>query len=249
MTSRHQNTNSREAARRTTRTVALERMKKAQFRVAAKHIVIFSVTSILCFNDVFYQFSIYFGAKSLSNVDAVDSTKKALLYSSISKVLSAFIVGYFGFTRNRRQVMLFSHSICMIIYSIICVSFFLENLVISRFCLIIAPVTTVGIFSVNYIYANDVCSPSLFAVNHFLVRGIPAVYGLILPLFLRFEELSYKQVGFRLLFLVGLGWVSFGWLYWNMLETRELLKQEIYKRLGLMKQDTEEDDAIMVDGL
>ena len=173
------------------------------------HIALFSLTSMMCFNDAFYQFSLYFGAKSLDDKQAVESTKEWLLFSTICKAISCFIVGAMGLSKRRRATLLTSHALSLIFISMICVSFFVEDLSLSRIAVGFAPISTAGLYTVNYIYANDVCPPSLFSINHLLVRGTPTVYGLLLPLFLDFEGLSYQGVALRLLLLVTIGWLCF----------------------------------------
>ena len=195
------------------------------------HIIVFSVTSILSFNETFYQFSVYYGANNLNNKYAVTRTKQFVLYSSIMKLVSCFIIGGLNWTKKRKASLIISHLSTLVLLTAIAFGYYIENLEIGRYCLVLAPITTVGLYSVNDIYSNDLCPPSLYSINHMLVRGIPSLFALLVPLYIHFEILSYQEVAIRLMSLVLVGVVCFIWLAVKMIETDGLDRKVIRARL------------------
>ena len=193
----------------------------------AIHILIFAVASMLSFNETVYQFSIYYGAKSLNDKQAVKATKNWLIVASITKAVSCFIIGFWAFTKHRRLTLLTSHFLSLLFIALIGLSFFIQDLRLSRLVLAMFPMTTSGVYTVNFLYANDVCRPALFSLNQFINRGLPGLFGILIPVFLRFEELSYQQVAYRIWGLVAVGLCCFVWLYFFMIETSGLSKLEI----------------------
>ena len=196
----------------------------------AVHIIIFSITSMLCFHESLYEYSIYYGAKELNEVEAVTETKKYLIASSFTKMVTCFVVGFWALTRYRRLALLLSHSATLVCLALIGLAFYMENLKLSRMIVAIFPIGTVGLYTTNFIYANDICPPSLFALNHFLVRGVPMLFGIVLlPYYLKFEELSYQEVAWRIFGLVGVGLVSLAWLFFYMVESSEVSRVQVYR--------------------
>ena len=201
------------------------------YRTEAVHIILFTVASMLSFHDTYYLFAVYYGSKNLTNKAAVSKSKHFILFGSVTKILSCFVVGVLNWTKKRKLCLLACHLATLVLLTAIAYAFYIEDLTIARYCLVIFPLFTVGIFSVNDIYSNDVCPPSLYTINHMLVRGLSAVFGLLIPLYIHFEILSYQGVALRLFSLVFVGVVCFGWLSFFMIETDGLNKIAIRKRL------------------
>ena len=214
------------------------------------HIVIFSIASMLCFHETIYTYSIYYGAKELNRVEAVKETKKYLIAAGVTKMVSCFVVGFWALTRHRRLALLLSHFATLFFLALIGVAFFIENLRLSRIVLAIFPIGTAGLYATNIIYANDICPPSLFALNHFLVRGVPILFGaFLLPYYLKFEQLSYQEVAWRIFGLVAIGLVCFVWLLNYMVESSEISRVDVFRyfrggKLATQKK-FEEDDLFL----
>ena len=96
------------------------------------------------------------------------------------------VVG-FNFTKKRKTSLVLSHLGSLILLAGIAFGYYIKNLEIARYCLLFAPITTIGIYSVNDIYSNDICPPSLYAINHMLVRAVPSLFSLLVPLYIHFE--------------------------------------------------------------
>ena len=201
------------------------------YRAEAVHIIVFTTASMLAFHDTYYLFSVYYGSKNLSDKEAVSTTKHFLVFASITKVVSSFLVGIFNWSKKRKLCLLISHLGTVTLLAIVAYAFYVENLEISRYCLVFFPLFTAGICSVNDIYSNDVGPPSLYAINHMIVRGASAIFGLLIPLYIHFEILSFQAVAIRLVSLVVIGVFCFFWLLFNMIETDGLNKRVIRAKL------------------
>ena len=139
--------------------------------------------------------------------------------------------------------MLASHFSSLFLLGLVAVAFYIEDLRLSRMVMVIFPVTTIGIYSVNYIYANDVCPPSMFSINHFLVRLMPMVFGLIPSIFIRFEDLGYKEVAMRLFGMIFIGFLAFLWLAVFMVETDGMTKRDVFYYFRGMGRSLDRDDG------
>ena len=201
------------------------------YRVEITHVVIFTLTSMLSFHDLFYQFSVYLGAKNLSNQKAVEVTKQFLVYGSAGKIISCFVAGGLNLTRKRKLCLVLCHLVTLILLGLITYGYYIEDLTINRYCLALGPVFTVGLYSVNDIYSNDICPPSLFSINHTLVRGVSAVFGMLIPYYIHFEIYTYRKIALRLLSLIIIGAVCLLWLVVRMIETDGMEKKAIRKKL------------------
>ena len=119
----------------------------------------------------------------------------------------------------------------LLLLELITYGYYIEDLTINRYSLVLCPVFTVGLYSVNDIYSNDICPPSLFSINHTLVRAVAAVLGIVIPFYIHFEIFTYRKIALRLLSLVIIGVISLLWLVVRMVETDGMEKKAIGKKL------------------
>lgn len=219
-----------------------------KFRFEAFHIIMVASCGLLGYSEAYTEFSVYIGAKSMKDKVEVKKAQKSVIIYSIGKIFITIFVACFKLIKFRKVSMLICHGICQLSLILICYGYFTENLFFARLGVIIATIFGVVIFSIIYLYANDICPPSIFAVTGFTKRIMGGIFGVVFPWILKFETNSFYEIGVRLLGFLVVGLIGFFTLWIWMYESFGLSKTMVYERLRGIKRNDNESFPLVQDG-
>lgn len=211
----------------------LKRFFKAvvKFRQEVFHLFICSVSVMLCYSEAYSEFSLYFGSKSMENLEEVEASKETVIIYSIGQIIVLFLVGLTGVLKKRKTVVIVSLVSGQIALGVISFGYFTHQLKYARIGVILGSIGGSIIYPTIYLYANDVCPPSVFAITGLTKRLMGSVFGFVFPWYLKFETSSYEEIGYKLLIFIGIGIIGVIVISIIMFESSGMKKSQIYESL------------------
>lgn len=191
------------------------------------HILLMSIFTACSMVETFHQFGLMFLAKNLDSKERTSKAKTFILYSGFSFVLGGLINTVFNLANKRKSLYLASFSFSLFSFFLINFSYFLEDLELANWAIILGGYATPGVYSAFYYYSNDVLPPSLIFLCTFLFKSCVAVHGYLIPFLFDFEVKSFNYIANRMLVFSFLGVISYFFAVRRMIESDKYEREEV----------------------
>ena len=195
------------------------------------NLLIISFLATTGFQIQYMSNGLLIGSKVLSDTDATQRTKTLLTAETLIEVMIYLAAIVFNLTKKRKSSLMFSLFFgCMVLFTS-SLGYLAQNLRIVRFGFLFLAASFPFYSPSVHLYTNDLIPPSLVPLQSICLLSVNTAADTLFPLVFNFENSSYESIGLKFGFLVICGFVSLGLIYWLMIETEGMSRDQVRRRL------------------
>ena len=206
-------------------------MDSMVYKSSLINLLVISFLGAMGFQIQYMSNGLLIGSKELSDTVATQNTKTAMTAETMVELTSYVVALFFNLTKKRKRTLMLALFFASLVLSCTSIGYLIQDLRIVRLGIALLGVSFAFNLPSIHMYTNDLVPQSLVPIQSVCCVSVNMIADALFPLVFNFENSEYTTIGLKFGFLVLVAVVSLGAMYFLMIETDGMTRDQIRLRL------------------